>query len=722
MCEYGYIYIRRHKNLDYHHVCKVGKTINVAERDQTYATNEYERGHFCSVFRFEINDLNRIDNQIKSEFMHLNKRMNGGTEFFDLSIIDKIEIFFVSLNIKFYSLTTQEIQEIMKHYKLRQFLLKKLCAKKIKTVFQSKKYKPNLDQKIIVKKTTGYLKRKNKGILCLPCGVGKTLISLFVAQDLQFKSICVGVPNILLSKQWEKVVKKFYPRKPILCVRESVTKATIKEFLQVHADNCILITTYSSSKKVSDSLLHTNYKFDFKINDEVHHITTSDFLTAQKKSSFIQMLSIPSNFQLSLTATPKYILNELDPGNGKIVSNNSLEHFGEIIEKKSLLWAISRNLVCDYKICVLKVDEERMDTMFEKIYRESSDSISMLDKRLFLSAICAVNSLKYIQKILIYTNSKENSERIIQYISDFLINRNDIFFSEYNSNIGCREQKAILDKFESFQYSIISCVYCLGEGYDFPQLDGVIFAENMSSNIRIVQSALRPCRKNKDKPDKIAHLFLPIIDVNDFLDNSQSTDLEKVRKVIYEMGSEDECVCEKITFQNLEINVSDTESKTEKTLHSAFNCSFRDIDPSIVEKITFRIFDRETLGLMTFENAKKFLSSQKIVTKKTYVEKFKMNPRLPIDPELFYGTVFNWTEYLSIPDGTYYSKAECCDKIQQLLFQEDIRIHTDYSQICELLHDKDPKFPPREMWIHFYMVDQLDELFRIQNLKKKTIK
>jgi ERCC4-related helicase len=37
----------------------------------------------------------------------------------------------------------------------------------------------------------------------------------------------------------------------------------------------------------------------------------------------------------------------------------------------------------------------------------------------------------------------------------------------------------------------------LGEGYDNPLINGVVFAENMSSNIRIVQSALRASRKNK---------------------------------------------------------------------------------------------------------------------------------------------------------------------------------------------------------------------------------
>lgn len=55
---------------------------------------------------------------------------------------------------------------------------------------------------------------------------------------------------------------------------------------------------------------------------------------------------------------------------------------------------------------------------------------------------------------------------------------------------------------------IIACVYCLGEGYDIPLLDGVVFAENMTSNIRIVQSALRKqkrcCASAQDCKDHCA--------------------------------------------------------------------------------------------------------------------------------------------------------------------------------------------------------------------------
>lgn len=723
---FGYIYIRRHIHLDLLNVCKVGKTTCIAERDCTYATNEFIRGHFCNIYRFDYDQLSNIDNRIKKDFQELNKKFDGGTEFFDLSIISKIERYIESLNINFYSLTNQEILFEMKQFKLKQFLQKKLCEKKIIHVLQSKKkegFKPRVEQLIIVKKTVASLKRKNKGILCLPCGVGKTLISLFVSQEMKFNSICIGVPNILLVRQWERIVKLFYPNKAILCVKDSITCAKIKDFLEQNGDNCILITTYNSTKKIHDTTTKMmNYVFDFKINDEAHHITTQDIQSAKKRFTFVQMMFIPTRYQISLTATPKYIMGtEMCDAEQNVISNSTVEHFGEIIEKKPLLWAIQQNIVCDYKIHVLKTPEEKLDLLFEDTYRKSVEILSETEKRLFLSAISAVNALNDCKKVLIYTNSKENSDRLIRFVADLLISmRMNTFYSVYNSKLSGQEQKKILDKFESAEYAIISCVYCLGEGYDFPKLDGVIFAENMTSNIRIVQSALRPCRKDKDRPEKIARLYLPIVDKDDFLDNSQNSDLQKIRTLIHEMGLEDGHVCEKISYHEIVVSCeqdnynynSDSETINEAGKRKyKLRTSIIEMDPRICEKIKFKIFNREALGCMTYANAKKYLCDKQCKTKQEYVEKFRNNSRLSMDPENFYGSIFNWKDYLSIPEHTYYNKSECIEKIQHYSYLFDCNFYTDYSKVCDLLHERDFKFPPTNMWLNFYEIKQFDEIF-----------
>ena len=70
---------------------------------------------------------------------------------------------------------------------------------------------PRADQEIIIDKSYNYFQINEKGMLILMCGVGKTLISLWITQKLNFSKIIIGVPNKLLVKQWSIEIKKIFP-------------------------------------------------------------------------------------------------------------------------------------------------------------------------------------------------------------------------------------------------------------------------------------------------------------------------------------------------------------------------------------------------------------------------------------------------------------------------------------------------------------------------------
>ena len=52
----GYIYIRCHSYYDIDNICKLGKTKNISNRDNTYATGEYKRGYFELVIKILSHD------------------------------------------------------------------------------------------------------------------------------------------------------------------------------------------------------------------------------------------------------------------------------------------------------------------------------------------------------------------------------------------------------------------------------------------------------------------------------------------------------------------------------------------------------------------------------------------------------------------------------------------------------------------------------------------
>ena len=243
----GYIYVRNHSSYERYNAYKLGKTINIPERDSHYATGEIERGHFVSIFEVPILQMNFIERLLQNEFSQFSVKYDAGTEFYNKIIVDLIEPYFENMGIKFKKLNTVEIRNLIRCNRIR--IVKSL----IHYLKSNALYTPREYQKTIIQKTVIHYQEYDKGLLVLMCGVGKTLISLWIAQELHSNTILIGVPNKLLLEQWEKIIKVLFMKVPYLIVSGSVDIQTISNFLEKNQKQCIVITTYSSVHKVYTS-------------------------------------------------------------------------------------------------------------------------------------------------------------------------------------------------------------------------------------------------------------------------------------------------------------------------------------------------------------------------------------------------------------------------------------------------------------------------------------
>jgi hypothetical protein len=258
----------------------------------------------------------------------------------------------------------------------------------------------------------------------------------------------------------------------------------------------------------------------------------------------------------------------------------------------------------------------------------------------------------------------------------------------------------------------------LGEGWDFPLLDAIVFAENMTSNIRIVQSALRASRKNENQPNKITKIILPILNKDDWLENNNNPDLKKVREVIYQMGLEDETITQKIKVFNIEIKKHIQSNKKENTNNIV---NFGDYDEELTTKLRLKTIKRITLGT-SYEKARKIIVSKNIKNKEEYFELCEKDNRLSDEPEVTYNGQFtNWIEYLSI-ERIYYDLEICRKKVNEYLlkYPEIKKYYLDLSIVCNELCKLDPLFPPNGLWVEYYNVKDLREIINITNKKRKT--
>jgi len=715
----GYIYVRNHPSYDVDDACKMGKANNIPERDTQYATGEIKRGYFEAVFEVPIEKMGIIERLLQHEFRELNVKYDAGTEFYKKKFITLIEPYLITLGIKYKKLSKQEISDLVRCNRVRK-TMKKINIQSLIHILKSKRtnkqidsYIPRNDQTIIIEKSFIHFQQYDKGMLVLMCGVGKTLISLWITQELNSNTILIGVPNKLLLKQWEKVICVLFQNVPYLIVSGGVDTENIMRFLEKNQKKCIVITTYSSAHKVYNATQYTRFVFGMKILDEVHHLTSSNMRLAHTTKKYIQMLNIPSVKQLSLTATLKQLESMRD--DGIVVSNDNVEYFGEIIDRKCLLWAINKNIICDYVIQTVITNEEQFELSG---FQEN-------DKRLFLSAFACLKSIAdgHSDRLLIYSNKKDNSLKIIQYIK-MLLDDNyfdipDLYYSNYHSEMKPKDQKEIINNFENVKFGIITCVYCLGEGWDFPLLDGVVFAENMTSNIRIVQSALRASRKNKKDTNKITKIILPILIRDDWLENNENPDLKKVREVIYQMGLEDETITQKIKVIRIDIKKQKPKSREGEGEGEMID-DFGDYDDELTQKLRLKTIKRSALAT-TYEKARKIIADKNIKSKESYYELCERDNRLSKEPEIvFKGQFTNWIEYLSI-ERVYYDLETCKNKVEEylLLYPEIKKHYLELSIASNELVKIDALFPPNGLWVEYYNVKDLIDIIIIKNNKKK---
>jgi superfamily II DNA or RNA helicase len=719
----GYIYVRNHPSYDVDDACKMGKAINIPERDTQYATGEIKRGYFEVVFEVPIEKMGIVERLLQNEFRELNVKYDAGTEFYKKKIITLIEPYLITLGIKYRKISKQEISDLVTCNRLRK-TIKKINIQTLIHILKSKRtnkqiisYIPRNDQTIIIRKSVIHFQQYDKGMLVLMCGVGKTLISLWITQELNSNTILIGVPNKLLLKQWEEVICVLFQSVPYLIVSGGVDTENIMRFLENNQKKCIVITTYSSAHKVYTATQHTRFVFGMKLLDEVHHLTTNNMQLAHTTKKYIQMLNIPSVKQLSLTATLKQLESMCD--DGIVVSNDNVEYFGEIIDRKCLLWAINENIICDYVIQTIITNEEQLEQQLSRFH-----IIEENDKRLFLSAFASLKSIfdGHSHHLLIYSNNKDNSLKLIQYIK-MLIDDNyfdipDLYYSNYHSEMKSKDQKEIINNFEKAKFGIITCVYCLGEGWDFPLLDGVVFAENMTSNIRIVQSALRASRKNKNDTNKKTKIILPILNRDDWLENNENPDLKKVREVIYQMGLEDETITQKIKVFRIEIERQKPKPKEKEEREMVDE--FGEYDDELTQKLRLKTIKRTALTT-TYEKARKIIADKNIKSKESYYELCERDNRLSKEPEIvFKGQFTNWIEYLSI-ERVYYDLETCKNKVGEylLLYPEIKKHYLDLSIVSNELCKKDALFPPNGLWVEYYNVKDLRDIITITNKKKK---
>lgn len=508
-------------------------------------------------------------------------------------------------------------------------------------------------QQECLEKSRELFKIYNKYILNWTCGLGKTIMSLFISKDYFENYLLIGVSSLTLVNQWINDIEMIYNDIPLLIIcsefknrKYTITTSTniIKKWFDENTNGIVLISYQSSNKLYSSIKNHEkDIIFDFAIFDECHHLCTS--LENTNKYSNTDILKINCKKQISLTATMKILKNK------EKIDNYDKELFGEILDSKSVKWAIDNKKITNYWLLTINMSNEELEEIIVKY------NIDVEKKELFLAAyICLKSTLQYknFTHTLIYTNSIESANLVNNYIeiliekNVFNIKRTDVYNKSLHSKVSLKNQ---LNKFIKSKYGIISCVYLFGEGFNLPKLTGAVFAENMGSNIRINQSALRPNRLDKNNLNKKAYLVIPYIDHD--IDNLViSNTFIKVRNIIKNMRIVDENIEQRITAPKKyekKIEGDDVEICEEDKIISEMEL---ENDEELCNKIILMLRDSNALGRNGLSEEQIEYIKCKIINKEENIKSFidyhnkkeKISYKYKTDPENYFKNSGVWKD------------------------------------------------------------------------------
>ena len=388
------------------------------------------------------------------------------------------------------------------------------------------------------------LKKHDRGQMIMACGTGKTFTTLWIKEALNAETTLVLLPSLNLLSQtmsewaWgakddfeilnvcsDKSVGKTEDMEPSEAPFPVTSKVSeIRDFLKKSTKK-VLFCTYQSSPLIAAVQKDPSItSFDLTIADEAHRCA------GKVDAGFATVLDakqIRSKKRLFTTATPRYFGKSVKDAakirDVAMVGMDDESVFGPVVHKLTFGEAINRNLLNDYQVVVVGVDEPSIVEKIKNIDLVSVAPDNQTDARTLASKIALLKATKdYDLKRVISFHSRVNSAR------DFSDEFTDVlsliksskrpkgsFYSDYVSGqMKTRERIDKIQKLKSldgFDNGLMCNARCLAEGVDVPSLDGIAFIDPRGSQVEIIQAVGRVIRKDRNaETQKKGTIVIPV--------------------------------------------------------------------------------------------------------------------------------------------------------------------------------------------------------------------
>ena len=413
-----------------------------------------------------------------------------------------------------------------------------------------------------------HLKDKKRSILQLPCGMGKTLVAIKWASN--FDHIIIFSPLKGFAEQNLEKFSSQLPEYKCLLIDSDGTR-NANDIKEAFKTKCIFSVTYKSVDVIAqilDSIKKYN-KVCFVI-DEFHNLTADNVLN--KNNNFYKVLSQDKFNYLFLSATPRvYELEDLDA--------DIINITGKIEYKYDFRDAIKNGFICDYNVYIpdITINKEKYLKEIEKeVKLEECDDKDSFIKASYLTRCLDENGYSKCISYCKDINDAKIFKNALTKMNEYhCINlKIEIITAETNN----KDRNKILKEFADYKGRYVICsVHILDECVDIVECDSIFLNNKCSSKTRLTQRICRPNRKDKNRPDKVAGVFLWCTEYDELCETISSIkefdigfEKEKVKMINYQSETE-MCIIdrtnEKIKYVNMDkfiVNVKKVLSWDEK--------------------------------------------------------------------------------------------------------------------------------------------------------------
>ncbi len=329
----------------------------------------------------------------------------------------------------------------------------------------------------------------------------------------------------------------------------------------------VVFSTYQSSPLIAKAQKNSEVPhFDLVIADEAHRCA------GESDSPFGTVLDdrlIKGKRRLFGTATPRVYKTGLKKAaeelGVEIVDMSDEKRFGKRFHTLTFGEAIERDLLTDYRVLIIGVDNERIKEWIENRHLVSIDSGLATDARTLAGEVGLLKAIKdwNLHRLISFhgrvKRAREFSEDISQ-VGEWLDGTHRFshdLWADYVSGemptIARRQKLKRLKNVDNDEIGVLSNARCLSEGVDVPALDGVAFIDPRSSEIDIIQSVGRAIRLSKNKT--IGTIMIPVFieQTDDAKKALDSSDFKPIWNVLKALKSHDERLSDELDQLRIEL-------------------------------------------------------------------------------------------------------------------------------------------------------------------------